>query len=47
MQKDQLMGGIYKGGKLSLKHFTNNMDFEFYINIFDEKCLKINYHESI
>ena len=36
------MGGIYKGGRLSLKLFTNNMDSEFYVNILDEKCLEIN-----
>ena len=31
-------GGIYKGGKLSLKLFTNYMGSEFYVNIIDEKC---------
>ena len=40
-------GGIYKGGRLSLKLFTNNMDSEFYVNILDEKCLEINYQERI
>ena len=39
--------GIYKGGRLSLKLFTNNMDSKFYVNILDEKCLEINYQESI
>ena len=29
-------GDIYKGGKLSLKQFSNNMDSKFYVNILKE-----------
>ena len=36
-------GGIYKGGRLSLKLFINNMNPEFYVNILDEKLFEINY----
>ena len=38
MQKSQLMGGIYKEGRLSLKIYTNNMGSEFYLDIFDENA---------
>ena len=31
--------GIYKGGRLSLRLFTNYMESEFYVNILEEKCL--------
>ena len=40
------MRGIYKGGRLSLKLFTNNMDSKFYVNILDEKCLEIKYYQE-
>ena len=41
-KKVNWLGGIYKGGRLSLKLFTDNMDYEFYVNIFNKKCLELN-----
>ena len=44
-KKNNWWGWICKGGRLSLKLFTNNIDYEFYVNILEEKCLEINYQE--